>query len=214
MESLQKAERLAKTKGLRGWLALVWLLGAMCIDQFILEIPFANVVFPILIICAASMGWVKNLALVAVWAVIFELSCIAWFPADLFRVQWWLLEVFIGFLMPFAVYKLCNRRHRNMSVWSYASMAAIAELLYFWVSVVATILIWKVNPVAYILSDLPYQALGCLATFVCTLPVAAAYKLSTGELQPRFVRKPSASLLPSASKDLSRSASPDFKASR
>lgn len=214
MQNLQKAERLAKTKGWKGWVALVGLLGAMCFDQFILEIPFANAVFPILIICAASMGWVKNLVLVAAWAVIFELSCIAWFPADLFRVQWWLLEVFIGFLMPFAVYKLCNRRHKDMSVWSYAAMASLAELLYFWVSVIATVLIWKVNPLAYFLSDLPYEALGCIATFVCTLPAAALYKLSTGELGQRRLRTSAASFLPSASSARSAVASPAESASR
>lgn len=173
---------MAKTKGIKGWVAMFALLAAMCIDQFVLEIPFANIVFPILIICAACMGTVKNLVLITLYSVIFELSCIAWFPADLFRVHWWLLEVWIGHMMPFVVYKALNRKHKNMSVVAYSAMAALGELLYFWVSIVATIILWKVNPAAYILSDLPYQAMGCAATFVCTLPVAAIYKYFSGEL--------------------------------
>lgn len=180
--SLTKAERLAKTKGAKGWVAMIVLLATMCIDQFVLEIPFANIVFPVLIICAASMDTAKNLVLVTVYSVIFELSCIAWFPADLFRVHWWLLEVWIGYMMPFIVYKVLNRKHKDMGILSYAAMASFAELLYFGVSIVATIILWKVNPAAYILSDLPYQAMGCAATFVCALPVAAIYKYTTGEL--------------------------------
>ena len=94
-------------------------------------------------------------------------------------------------MMPFAVYKVLNFKHKNKSVLSYSAMAAFSELLYFWVSVAATVLIWKVNPVAYILSDLPYQALGCLATFACALPVSAVYKWTTGELNvlPRLRAK-------------------------
>ena len=180
--TLTKAERLAKTKGVKGWVAMIALLAAMCIDQFVLEIPFANIVFPILIICAACMGTVKNLVLITAYSVIFELSCIAWFPADLLHVQWWLLEVWIGYMMPFIVYKVFNRKHKNIGIVSYAAMAALAELLYFWVSIIATIILWGVNPAAYILSDLPYQAIGCVATFVCALPVAAIYKYCTGEL--------------------------------
>lgn len=180
--SLTKAERLAKTKGIKGWAAMLSLLAAMCIDQFILEIPFANVVFPILVICAASMSFAKNLALITLYSVIFELSCVAWFPADIFRAHWWLLEVWIGYMMPFIVYKALNFKHKNLSAVTYAAMAALGELLYFWVSIVATIILWKVNPAAYILSDLPYEALGCAATFVCALPVAVVYKFTTGEL--------------------------------
>ena len=182
--SLTKAERLARTKGIKGWIAMFALLAAMCVDQFVLELPFANIVFPILIICAACMGTVKNLVLVALYSVIFELSCIAWFPADLLRVQWWLLEVWIGYMMPFAVYKILNFKHKNLSVVSYSAMAALSELLYFGVSIAATIILWNVDPVAYIVSDLPYEVLGCAATFLCALPVAAIYKYTTGELSP------------------------------
>ena len=180
--SLTKAERLAKTKGIKGWVAMVALLAAMCLDQFILEIPFANIVFPILVICAACMSTAKNLVLVTVYSVIFELSCIAWFPADIVRVQWWLLEVWIGYMMPFVVYKIFNRKHKNLSIIAYSAIATLGEFLYFWVSIVATIILWKVNPAAYILSDLPYQAMGCAVTFICALPVAAIYKFATGEL--------------------------------
>ena len=190
--SLTKAERLAKTKGIKGWIAMFALLGIMCFDQFILEIPFANVVFPILIICAASMNVCKNLVLVAVYSVIFELSCIAWNPADLFRVHWWLIEVTIGYLMPFVVYKVLNRKHKNLSVVTYSLMASLSELLYFWVSIVATVILWEVNPIAYIISDLPYELGGCVATFICSLPVFALYKLTTGELviNRRETKKP------------------------
>ena len=180
--SLTKAERLAKTKGIKGWVAMVALLAAMCLDQFILEIPFANIVFPILVICAACMSTAKNLVLVTVYSVIFELSCIAWFPADIVRVQWWLLEVWIGYMMPFVVYKIFNRKHKNLSIIAYSAIATLGEFLYFWVSIVATIILWKVNPAAYILSDLPYQAMGCAVTFICALPVAAIYKFTTSEL--------------------------------
>lgn len=180
--SLTKAERLARTSGLKGWIAMFILLGIMCYDQFILEIPFANVVFPILIICAASMNPAKNAVLIIAYSIIFELSCIAWFPSELYRVQWWLLEVAIGYSMPLVCYNVFNRKHEDMSVFSYASLAALSELAYYWVSVVATVLIWKVPFGAYFLSDIPYGLGGCLATFVCALPVAAIYKLMTKEL--------------------------------
>ena len=180
--SLQKAERLARTNGLKGWVAMFTLLGIMCYDQFILEIPFANVVFPILVICAACMNPAKNAVMIIVYSIIFELSCIAWFPSELYRVQWWLLTVAIGYSMPLVCYKVFNRKHEDMSVISYAALAALSELLYFWVYVVATVLIWKVPFGAYVLSDIPYELGGCLATFVCALPVATLYKLSTKEL--------------------------------
>ena len=180
--SLQKSERLARTNGLKGWVAMFTLLGIMCYDQFILEIPFANVVFPILVICAACMNPAKNAVMIIVYSIIFELSCIAWFPSELYRVQWWLLTVAIGYSMPLVCYKVFNRKHEDMSVISYAALAALSELLYYWVYVVATVLIWKVPLGAYVLSDIPYELGGCLATFFCALPVAALYKLSTKEL--------------------------------
>lgn len=185
IKNLEKEERIGKTKGYKGVIALLSVLATMCIDQFVLDIPFANVVFPLLVVCAASMSAIKNFVIVAIYSVIFELSCIAWNPADLFRVHFWLLEVFIGFMMPFALYKVLNRKHKNISVFSYAAIASLSELLYFWVSIVATVILWKVDPIAYILSDLPYEALGALATFVCAVPVAAIYKLTTEELTLR-----------------------------
>lgn len=84
--------------------------------------------------------------------------------------------------MPLVCYNVFNRKHEDMSVFSYASLAALSELAYYWVSVVATVLIWKVPFGAYFLSDIPYELGGCLATFVCALPVAAIYKLMTKEL--------------------------------
>lgn len=185
IRNLEKEERIGKTKGYKGVIALLSVLATMCIDQFVLDIPFANVVFPLLVVCAASMSAIKNFVIVAIYSVIFELSCIAWNPADLFRVHFWLLEVFIGFMMPFVLYKILNRKHKNISVFSYAAIASLSELLYFWVSIVATVILWKVDPIAYIVSDLPYEALGALATFVCAVPVAAIYKLTTGELTLR-----------------------------
>lgn len=185
IRNLEKEERIGKTKGYKGVIALLSVLATMCIDQFVLDIPFANVVFPLLVVCAASMSAIKNFVIVAIYSVIFELSCIAWNPADLFRVHFWLLEVFIGFMMPFALYKVLNRKHKNISVFSYAAIASLSELLYFWASIVATVILWKVDPIAYILSDLPYEALGALATFVCAVPVAAIYKLTTEELTLR-----------------------------
>ena len=173
IKNLEKEERIGKTKGYKGFIALLSVLATMCIDQFVLDIPFANVVFPLLVVCAASMSAIKNFVIVAIYSVIFELSCIAWNPVDLFRVHFWLLEVFIGFMMPFVLYKALNRKHKNISVFSYAAIASLSELLYFWVSIVATVILWKVDPIAYILSDLPYEALGALATFVCAVPVAA-----------------------------------------
>ena len=47
--SFSKIERLAKTGGIQGWTAMFALLAIMCLDQFVLEIPFENVVFPILV---------------------------------------------------------------------------------------------------------------------------------------------------------------------
>lgn len=185
--SLTKAERLAKTKGIKGWAAMLCLLVLMCVDQFVLQIPFFNLVFPILIICAASMSLAKNLVLVALYSLIFELSCLAWNPADIFRAQWWLLEVFVGYLMPLVAYKAINRKHKNTSIFAYAGIAAFGQFAYYWVSVAATVLLFGMNPAAYALSDLPYQLIGCVATFACTLPIAAIYKFMTGEM--RFKKK-------------------------
>lgn len=185
--SLTKAERLAKTKGIKGWAAMLCLVALMCVDQFVLQIPFFNLVFPILIICAASMSLAKNLVLVALYSLIFELSCLAWNPADIFRAQWWLLEVFVGYLMPPVAYKAINRKHKNTSIFAYAGMAALGQFAYYWVSVAATVLLFGMNPTAYALSDLPYQLIGCVATFACTLPIAAIYKFMTGEM--RFKKK-------------------------
>ncbi len=193
--NLTKEQRLAQTKGAKGWITVFTLLAAMCFDQFVLDIPFANVVFPILIICAASMSATKNLVIVTLYSVLFELSCVAWFPAELLRAHWWLAEVWLGYIAPFAVYRVCNRRHRNISVWSYAAMAAFAEMLYFYISIAATLLIWKVDPVTYIAADLPYELVGCAATFVCALPAATCYKLFTGELAWRDKRQTARQML-------------------
>lgn len=189
--SLTKVERYAQTKGLKGWMAMIALLGIMCYDQFVAQIPYANVVFPILVICAASMTPAKNIVLIIAYSVIFELSCIAWFPQDLPRVQWWLLEVTIGYSMPFILYKAFNFKHKDMSVISYSAIASLAELAYYCVSVVATSLIWKIPFVEYLVSDLPYQMLGAVVTFACALPVSALYKLYTKELtlSPIFGKK-------------------------
>lgn len=180
--SLNKVERLSKTKGIKGWVSLIGLLGIMCFDQFILEIPFMNIAFPILAVCAACMSPIKNIVLIIVYSVIFELSCIAWLPVDLPRVQLWLIEVIIGYSMPLICYKLLNRSHKNISVFSYAAIASLGELMYFWVSVIATVIIWKVPFGAYLLSDLPYEAIGAVATFVCAIPVATVYKVVSGEI--------------------------------
>lgn len=180
--SFSKIERLAKTGGIQGWTAMFALLAIMCLDQFVLEIPFENVVFPILVICAACMSPAKNAVLVITYSVIFEISCIGWFPSELPRVQLWLFEVIIGYFMPLACYKAFNRKHEDMSVISYAALAAMGEILYFWVSVVATVLIWGWDFGAYFASDIPFEIAGAFATFACALPVAFIYKLTTKEI--------------------------------
>ncbi len=180
--SFSKIERLAKTGGIQGWTAMFALLAIMCLDQFVLEIPFENVVFPILVVCAACMSPAKNAVLVITYSVIFEMSCIGWFPSELPRVQLWLFEVIIGYFMPLACYKAFNRKHEDMSVISYAALAAMGEILYFWVSVVATALIWGWNFGAYFASDIPFEIAGAFATFACALPVAFIYKLTTKEI--------------------------------
>ena len=73
--SLNKVERLSKTKGIKGWFSLVCLLAIMCFDQFVLEIPFMNIAFPILAVCAACMSPIKNIVLILAYSLIFELSC-------------------------------------------------------------------------------------------------------------------------------------------
>lgn len=188
---LEKAQRYARTDGFKGWTLVLAFLAAMCFDQFVIDLPFENVVFPLLVIAAATLTPAKNAVLVVVYSVIFELSCIAWFIWDLPRVPFWLIEVTIGYFMPFVVYKTLNRSHKNMSVFGYAGIAVLSELLYFWVSVIATCLIWKVPFAAYFLSDVPYEVMGCAATFVCTLPVAAIYKLISGEAKGVEGRIPS-----------------------
>lgn len=180
--SFSKIERLAKTGGIQGWTAMFALLAIMCLDQFVLEIPFENVVFPILVVCAACMSPAKNAVLVITYSVIFEISCIGWFPSELPRVQLWLFEVIIGYFMPLACYKAFNRKHEDMSVISYSALAAMGEILYFWVSVVATVLIWGWDFGAYFASDIPFEIAGAFATFACALPVAFIYKLTTKEI--------------------------------
>lgn len=180
--SFSKIERLAKTGGIQGWTAMFALLAIMCLDQFVLEIPFENVVFPILVVCAACMSPAKNAVLVIAYSVIFEMSCIGWFPSELPRVQLWLFEVIIGYFMPLACYKAFNRKHEDMSVISYAALASMGEILYFWVSVVATALIWGWDFGAYFASDIPFEIAGAFATFACALPVAFIYKLTTKEI--------------------------------
>lgn len=180
--SFSKIERLAKTGGIQGWAAMFALLAIMCLDQFVLEVPFENVVFPILVVCAACMSPAKNAVLVITYSVIFEMSCIGWFPTELPRVQLWLFEVIIGYFMPLACYKAFNRKHEDMSVISYAALAAMGEILYFWVSVVATVLIWGWDFGAYFASDIPFEIAGAFATFACALPVAFIYKLTTKEI--------------------------------
>lgn len=180
--SFSKIERLAKTGGIQGWTAMFALLAIMCLDQFVLEIPFENVVFPILVVCAACMSPAKNAVLVIAYSVIFEMSCIGWFPSELPRVQLWLFEVIIGYFMPLACYKAFNRKHEDMSIISYAALAAMGEILYFWVSVVATVLIWGWDFGAYFASDIPFEIAGAFATFACALPVAFIYKLTTKEI--------------------------------
>lgn len=180
--SFSKIERLAKTGGIQGWTAMFALLAIMCLDQFVLEIPFENVVFPILVVCAACMSPAKNAVLVITYSVIFEMSCIGWFPSELPRVQLWLFEVIVGYFMPLACYKAFNRKHEDMSIISYAALAAMGEILYFWVSVVATALIWGWDFGAYFASDIPFEIAGAFATFACALPVAFIYKLTTKEI--------------------------------
>lgn len=180
--SFSKIERLAKTGGIHGWTAMFALLAIMCLDQFVLEIPFENVVFPILVVCAACMSPAKNAVLVITYSVIFEISCIGWFPSELPRVQLWLFEVIVGYFMPLACYKAFNRKHEDMSVISYAALAAMGEIFYFWVSVVATVLIWGWDFGAYFASDIPFEIAGAFATFACALPVAFIYKLTTKEI--------------------------------
>lgn len=180
--SFSKIERLAKTGGIQGWTAMFALLAIMCLDQFVLEIPFENVVFPILVVCAACMSPAKNAVLVITYSVIFEISCIGWFPSELPRVQLWLFEVIVGYFMPLACYKAFNRKHEDMSVISYAALAAMGEIFYFWVSVVATVLIWGWDFGAYFASDIPFEIAGAFATFACALPVAFIYKLTTKEI--------------------------------
>lgn len=180
--SLTKIERYAQTKGLKGWVAMLALLGIMCYDQFVAQIPYENMIFPILVICAASMTPAKNIVLIIAYSVIFELSCIAWFPQDLPRVQLWLLEVTIGYSMPYIIYKTLNFKHKDMHVVSYSAIASLGALAYYATSVVATSLIWKIPFVEYLVSDLPYQMLGAIVTFVCALPISALYKFYTNEL--------------------------------
>ena len=190
--SLLKAERLAKTKGIKGVFALITLLALMCIDQFLVNLPYENFVFPLLVICAASMNLPKNFLLVFLYSILFELSCLAWFPARLVTAKWWLLQAFIGYLMPYLVYKAFNPKHKNVSVFTYAFYAALSEILYFWTSVIATVLIWKIPLLPYLLNDAPYELRGALITFVCALPIAYIYKLTTGEIKLPLKKKETA----------------------
>ena len=188
-DTLLKAERLAKTKGIKGWLSIPVILGLMCVDQFILNIPYANIVFPILVIVATSMNFFQNLTLITAYAVLFELSCIAWFPTRLFEAKYWLIQVFIGFFMPYIVYKAFNPKHKDVSAFTYALYASVGEIFYFWSSVIATVLIWKIPFISYLLSDAIFELRGALATFICAVPVATVYKAFTGEIKLPLKRK-------------------------
>ena len=186
---LLKDERLSLTKGAKGFGAMLFLLWLMCMDQFVVNIPFENVVFPLLIIAAASLSFSKNIVLIALYAVIFELSCVFWFPMELINAKWWLLSSFIGYFMPYLVYKAFNRNHKDVSVFVYSLFASVGYILYCWVSVITTVLIWKLPLGSYFLSDLSFELKGAVATFICALPIAVIYKLITGELRFKFKRK-------------------------
>lgn len=165
------------------WVAVTSILVAMCVDQFIVDLPFLNIVFPLLIIAALSFSSVQNFALIVVYSLLFELSCIAWMPRELVNVQFWLIEVTIGYAMPFIVTKIASKKNKNLSVLSISALAALSELLYFWVSVIATVCIWHIDFATYFLSDLYYELVGCVATFACALPVAFGYKLLKKEIK-------------------------------
>ena len=158
-----------------GWALVFVFLGLMTIDQFVLAIPYENVVFPLLAIAAATMTFSQNLVLIAVYSVIYELSCISWFPYDLYNVRWWLLTVFIGYFSVYAIYKLIFAKKKSRGVITLSLTASLGELLYFWVSVVATCLIWKIPFSQYALSDLPFELLGSAVTFICAAPLVYVY---------------------------------------
>lgn len=163
-------------KTLAQWIWAGAAVGAMCLDQFVLDLPFLNVVFPILVVMAVELGGAVNLAAVAVWSVLFELSCLAWIPSSLAQAPMWLAEVFVGYMMPFALVKIFCRKTAPGTL-AMSAIAAAGELLYFWVSVAATVVIWGVPPAAYIMNDLPFEVVGVFATFLCALPVCGIYRL-------------------------------------
>ena len=189
MNNLLKADRLNQTKGLKGWAVAVAVLGVFCADQFLFNVPYENLIFPLLVICAATMSFSKNFAVIAVYSLLFELSCVAWIPTRLADVKWWLLEVFIGFFMPYLVYKACNPKHKNISVFLYALFAALGQILYFWVSVFATALIYKLPLITYWLNDAVFELKAAAVTYLCALPIAAIYKLVTGELSIKVFKR-------------------------
>ncbi|MBR1868221.1 MAG: hypothetical protein IJ800_06585 [Clostridia bacterium] len=174
---------------LSGWASVFIILGLMIADQFVLDIPYENIVFPLLVIAAATLTFSQNFVLVAVYSVIYELSCIAWFPYDLYNVRWWLLSVFLGYFSTYVAYKIIFAKNKNPGTLSLAAFASVGEILYFWVSVGATCIIWKVPFAQYFLSDLPYELLGSAITFICALPVVYLYKNRNLFKKPRVANK-------------------------
>ena len=63
---LEKAQRYARTDGFKGWALVLAFLAAMCFDQFVIDLPFENIVFPLLVIAAATLTPAKNAVIVAV----------------------------------------------------------------------------------------------------------------------------------------------------
>lgn len=56
-------------------------------------------------------------------------GCIAWFPSELYRVQWWLLEVAIGYSMPLVCYNVFNRKARNSQKFAHFRLRPICSLI-------------------------------------------------------------------------------------
>ncbi|MBO4262505.1 MAG: hypothetical protein J5903_01825 [Clostridia bacterium] len=172
-------------------------LGIMCFDQFVVALPYENVVFPLLAIAALEAGFCANVALIGGYSLIFELSCVAWMPTDIFRVSKWLVAVFIGYSMTYLLVKATKKSDRENGVLGIAVYATVGEILYYWVSVAATCVIWRVPFVAYLTSDLPYEIAGAAATFLCALPIAFIYK----KLSRRNAEKRSSAIAERAARD-------------
>lgn len=184
MNTLINKFGIGRIKGWKSWTVFGSILALMCIDQFGLNIPFENLVFPALALAAVILSPLQAILLAVIYGLIFELyGCFGYYGP--MTVVPWTAQVVLGFLAP-VVISLFSRK--NSSVAKLTIAATLGELVFYWTSIVMTIILWKVEPVSYILSDLPFEFMGCAMTAVCSLCVFTPIQLLTETKKENLIK--------------------------